>query len=194
MRHQQYGEPSLLPGLKEVDLELATERKTYTAESLYQDVQETVVGIKHADGNGSGFFVHERGLIVTNRHVVDSHREVLVELSNSKEIPGAVTLSVDGFVQIVGDLTFFVRGDSNSDGTVDIADPVYTLAHLFLGQPRPSCPDAADADDSGELDISDAIYLLTFLFLGGDPPPPPFPERGGPTPGGLSCDTPPPAL
>lgn len=81
-------------------------------------------------------------------------------------------------VAIVGDVTFFIRGDSNRDAAINIADPIYLLNYLFRGGDALSCPDAADANDDGALDIADAISLLNFLFLGGAPPPPPFPEPG----------------
>lgn len=60
----------------------------------------------------------------------------------------------------------FVRGDTNSDGIVDISDPLYLLNYLFGGGPPPACRPIADANASGEADISDAIALLGFLFLG----------------------------
>jgi hypothetical protein len=75
----------------------------------------------------------------------------------------------DGAVKIVGDLTFFFRGDSNSDQTIDLSDPIYTLAYLFLGGSDPVCPDAADADDNGKLELTDAVVTLGFLFgIGSD--------------------------
>ena len=33
--------------------------------------------------------------------------------------------------------------DTNDDGAVDIADPVFLLSHLFSGGPEPSAPFAA---------------------------------------------------
>src|SRR2546426_12753209 len=74
----------------------------------------------------------------------------------------------------------FTRGDANSDGHLDISDPVQVLNYLFLNTAglALSCADASDADDSGTLDISDAVMVLNFLFLGGPPPRPPFPEPG----------------
>ena len=78
------------------------EPKTLTAEELYKKVQSCVVGIKMGDGAiGSGFFVNDNGIIATNRHVVDKHREVIVKLSDSKEVPGTV---VRGYHEI--DLAF----------------------------------------------------------------------------------------
>lgn len=68
----------------------------------------------------------------------------------------------------------FRRGDANGDGSVDIADPITVLLHLFAGGDAPGCLDAADADDSGLLDLSDAVRLLQFLFLGGIAPAEPF--------------------
>lgn len=73
----------------------------------------------------------------------------------------------------------FVRGDTNSDGTVDVADPIALLGHLFLMEPAPNCLDAADSNDSGGLDIADAILALDFLFGSTTALPAPFPNVGG---------------
>ncbi|MEM7261701.1 MAG: HYR domain-containing protein [Planctomycetota bacterium] len=74
----------------------------------------------------------------------------------------------------------FRRGDSNGDGSVNIADPVQSLGFLFLGSAAPNCFDAADADDSGRVNITDAIFTLDFLFSGGARPPAPGPfDCGG---------------
>jgi hypothetical protein len=80
----------------------------------------------------------------------------------------------------------FIRGDSNQDGIVNIADPQHTLNFLFQGGAAPPCMAAADANDDEIVDISDAITTLEVLFLG-KPPRLPFPLPGpDPTPG-LPC-------
>ncbi len=82
----------------------------------------------------------------------------------------------------------FVRGDSNSDQSVDVADAVLTLAYLFQAEPAPSCFSAADSNDDGAVDVSDAVYVLAFLFSGGPTIPPPYPSPGvDPTPDALPC-------
>ena len=82
----------------------------------------------------------------------------------------------------------FIRGDSDGDGELSIADPVRTLNYLFLGTVALSCLDAADANDSGGLDLSDATFTLGFMFIGDRAPPSPFPGRGSdPTSDGLGC-------
>jgi len=58
----------------------------------------------------------------------------------------------------------FRRGDANSDGMLDIADPIIVLAYLFQGTALP-CLDAADSNDDGSLNIADGIRLLNFLFF-----------------------------
>ena len=84
--------------------------------------------------------------------------------------------------------TGFVRGDSNSDGSIDLSDAVFILLALFGGGRDPSCNDSADADDSGDLDITDGIFLLDALFRGSPGPPPPFDVCGeDPTADGLGC-------
>lgn len=73
---------------------------------------------------------------------------------------------------------FFIRGDSNSDGIVDVADPIFTLHYLFTIGAEPDCLDAADADDDGLYNITDAVFTLYYVFGIGVAPPYPFPECG----------------
>ncbi len=72
-----------------------------------------------------------------------------------------------GMVNIVDEITAFIRGDSNGDRAVDIADVGFLLDFQFLGGTAPRCLDAADADDSGTIELTDAIVILDQLFIGG---------------------------
>lgn len=65
------------------------------------------------------------------------------------------------------------RGDANEDGSINLADSVAILNHLFNGGPLLGCPGAGDANTDGGLNIGDPIFLLNFLFDGGPAPTPP---------------------
>jgi hypothetical protein len=67
----------------------------------------------------------------------------------------------------------FIRGDSNADGNVNIADASYLLNFLFLGGPDPKCAAAVDGNGDGNGNIADASFVLNFLFQGGRDIPPP---------------------
>jgi hypothetical protein len=58
-----------------------------------------------------------------------------------------------------------VRGDLNSNGSIDLSDVIYLLWHLFEGGPAPPCTKSADSDDTGVVELADGIYLLNHLFL-----------------------------
>jgi hypothetical protein len=58
----------------------------------------------------------------------------------------------------------FIRGEVNSDGRVNVADPVSIVMGLFPGGDPPGCEDAADTNDDGVVELSDAVYELMFLF------------------------------
>jgi len=63
--------------------------------------------------------------------------------------------------------SLFVRGDVNSDGQVNVTDPVRLLTELFRGgDDGIACPDASDTNDDGELNVTDGIFLLEYLFTG----------------------------
>src|SRR5690606_24115625 len=84
------------------------------------------------------------------------------------------------------DATTFRRGDCNSDGRFDLADPLRLLLYLFVGTAEPSCADACDANDDGFANISDALASLARLFTGAPELPAPYRECGeDPTPDAL---------
>ena len=73
----------------------------------------------------------------------------------------------------------FVRGDGNSDGSINLTDGVIPLLYLFSGGDAPSCVDAADTNDTGAIEITDAIIIFSWLFSGGAAPAPPTPSGAG---------------
>lgn len=84
--------------------------------------------------------------------------------------------------------TWFRRGDSNTDGAIDLSDGVSIMNALFLGIGRIDCLDAADANDDAVVDLSDGIYVLLYLFMDGDAPADPFGACGpDSTPDELGC-------
>ncbi len=82
----------------------------------------------------------------------------------------------------------FIRGDANTDGGIDISDPVRELEYLFSAVPV-SCLAALDANADGGVDLADAVSLLDGLFSGGSAPSAPYPGCGpDPVTPGLGCD------
>lgn len=126
-------------------------------------------------GKGSGQAVHN---VITANGTADVPETV-----------GAV-ISLDGSAPFLPQVGPFLRGDSNGDGILDIADPRHTLSWLFLGSAPPRCLDAADANDDGRIDVSDSVATLQFLFTGGKAPAQPFPEPGeDPTSDSMDCSS-----
>lgn len=67
----------------------------------------------------------------------------------------------------------FVRGDTDGDGQVCMADSVRLLYSFFFPERiEILCPDAADANDDGVLDLSDVLSGLLWTFQGVPLPPP----------------------
>jgi serine protease Do len=63
-------------------------------EKVFEQAQAAIVGVQAGPGLGSGFFVDERGLVVTNRHVVGSELELILQLSDTTEVRGRVVRSL----------------------------------------------------------------------------------------------------
>ncbi|MEM7168475.1 MAG: IPT/TIG domain-containing protein [Planctomycetota bacterium] len=129
------------------------------------------------------------GVLQTNVTIVDDN--TLTFFTEPATVLGPVDLTIENIIAVTepnGYTYGFIRGDSNSDITLDVADSVYTLVYLFQSGPPPVCFDAADTNDDGFVNIGDPVYGLTFLFSSGPPPPPPFdPQGDDPTPDTLTC-------
>ena len=87
-------------------------------------------------------------------------------------------VAIHSAVEILGDVTVFIRGDSNADDAVNVSDVHASLGYLFQQGAAPRCLDAADANDDGRVDLGDPVTTLFFLFLGGVEIPPPFSQPG----------------
>ncbi|MEM7234289.1 MAG: dockerin type I repeat-containing protein [Planctomycetota bacterium] len=86
---------------------------------------------------------------------------------------------------------YFLRGDVDGSGNIDITDGVATLNWLFQGGDDPGCMAAADFNNNGTVNLSDAIRCFSFLFLGGPQPVAPYPECGeAPEGNQASCEEP----
>ena len=73
----------------------------------------------------------------------------------------------------------FLRGDCDSNGSVQLTDALVGLNWLFLRGDRPSCLDACDSDDGGNVNLTDLVLTLNYLFLSGPEPAPPGATRCG---------------
>lgn len=99
--------------------------------------------------------------------------EVRVE---SKVLDGAVPVS------------FFVRGEVNCDGGINLVDSIDILNFLFNGGSEMCCQAAADTNADGTINITDAIQNLV-LFAGATLSPGLFPECGPVAETTFTCDS-----
>ena len=126
-------------------------------------------------------------------HTYAAGGEYTVVLTVTDNFGNTGTASVEIAVEPAG--TRFKRGDTNADGTVDLADAICTLGYLFGPASDPckakvaNCLDAADANDDGAIDLADAIKVLSHLFGDGGPLPEPFAACGlDPTDDAIGCE------
>ena len=72
----------------------------------------------------------------------------------------------------------FKRGDTNSDGGLNLGDAISVLNYLFSGERVLTCLEAADANGDSTVNLADAVYLLNYLFAGQAAPVPPVETCG----------------
>lgn len=116
----------------------------------------------------------------------------------SPDLATIVAVGVDSItpVQMDGAIDFitgsiFIRGDSNGDNAVNIADPITTLNYLFQSGTA-LCLVAMDANGDGTVDIADPLAVLQYINGQGPAPSAPFPNCGEDSTGSmLECLTPP---
>lgn len=77
-----------------------------------------------------------------------------------------VEVVIDGERSVLPDGTNIYVGDVNGDSSVNLADAISLLTHLFVTKGLP-CEKSADANDDGTLNLADAISILTYQFQNG---------------------------
>jgi hypothetical protein len=85
-----------------------------------------------------------------------------------------------GGIDIIGEVGFFMRGDTSWDRKRNIGDVVSTLSYLFIGNYTIPCMESADANDDTRVDVADPVFTLRRLFL--EDIPFPAPDTWGPDP------------
>lgn len=77
--------------------------------------------------------------------------------------------TIAGAVQVVG-CCIGSRGDVNGNGTINIQDLNYLVAHFFAGGPPPGCAEETDVNADSDISVLDLIYLVSYFFSGGSAP------------------------
>lgn len=70
----------------------AVQRVAYDYSALYDRLNPSIVKVHADSGTGSGFVVHESGLIATNHHVVRNVRYVAVEFADGRKVTADIVL------------------------------------------------------------------------------------------------------
>src|SRR5512144_2436229 len=88
---------------------------------------------RHTRAMGSGFIINPNGYIVTNNHVVDGATQIMVKLSDGRELPGKV-VGRDAKTDIAllkveaTGLTVIPLGDSSAS---QVGEPVMAIGNPF---------------------------------------------------------------
>ncbi len=65
---------------------------------------------------------------------------------------------------------FFLLGDSNTDGMIDIGDVVFVINYVFRDGAPPDPYLSGDANCDEIVDVGDAVYTINYIFRHGSPP------------------------
>ncbi len=167
-----------------------TERDSGDATDFEPDENNFVwSGINRSD-DPQEMVVEEAGLQLFSVWIRESNFifDKVILTQDTAFVPAGVGPGETGKVPTGDPGGLFIRGDVNADRSVDIADAVGVLTHLFAGTGALTCADHGDVDDNGNLQATDAIALLGYLFRSGAPPRSPFPGAGiDPTPDQYPC-------
>ncbi|MGB7061293.1 MAG: lectin like domain-containing protein [Candidatus Zixiibacteriota bacterium] len=84
-----------------------------------------------------------------------------------------VEAGIDDFGAFVYDCSYYVCGDVNADGIVDVGDVVYLVSYLYKSGPPPECEpinECGDVNLDDIVDVGDVLYLVNYLYRNGPSP------------------------
>lgn len=65
---------------------------------------------------------------------------------------------------------YWIKGDADGSGVVDISDVVFCVQYIFAGGPAPAPLQSADVNRDFATTISDCTYLVNYISAGGPAP------------------------
>jgi hypothetical protein len=63
-----------------------------------------------------------------------------------------------------------ICGDANTDGEVNVGDPVFLISWIFRDGPDPLYLECCDANGDGQPNIGDVVFLISYIFKDGADP------------------------
>jgi len=106
----------------------------------------------------------------------------VTDWNDGSDVPLSAGVIAIGFIiEYPVPLKYFLPGDCDESGSLDVSDGICLLGYLFLGDPEElPCGDhtsaarsnivTLDSNGSGSLDLADAVTVFGYLFLGTRPP------------------------
>ncbi len=152
-------------------------------EDTYGSGARYVTSISYSSPGGDVVVASQPGLLEPGRY----RFSIFGDRAEFKNVDGgtAIELAADGIPWGTGGLRIHLTeeeiwldniwaqvgpgpqpGDSNQDGRLNIADPLFILRYLFAGGPAPFCRQTSDVDCDRALGIGDAMAILGMLFAG----------------------------
>jgi hypothetical protein len=83
-------------------------------------------------------------------------------------VANAESNSVSIFINNTG--PYYLCGDANGDGDVNIGDAVYLINYVFNGGSAPDPLCAGNVNGDGDTNVGDAVYLINYVFKSGPAP------------------------
>jgi hypothetical protein len=73
-------------------------------------------------------------------------------------------------VSVHSDPNYFLCGDADGNGIIQIFDIAYIVSYIYLDGPAPKPLEAANCDGAPALNIFDITYLVAYIYLNGPDP------------------------
>jgi nitrous oxidase accessory protein NosD len=93
-----------------------------------------------------------------------------INLGSPCNLPAGDCGDLIGALDIGCDFSFYICGDANDDGDVNVSDAVYIINYIFTGGPAPDPLASAEVNCDGDVNVSDAVWIINYIFTGGNEP------------------------
>jgi Dockerin type I domain len=116
------------------------------------------------------------GMVMASRHQIGAAASGRAKTADSRlesvlgqNLAGTSGAMTSGFL-FGSSKPYYLPGDANGSGDVNISDAVFLVSYIFGGGTAPVPLNRGDANCDGRVNISDAVFLISYIFSGGGAP------------------------